>query len=493
MAAGGSGLKAAAVAVLVSLTTLLPVHGDPASPAKGDRTAASPAAIAVAASTSAGFHELTGSLYAVPPALTPYRLTSPVPADDTGVHDADGVRMFLVDGVMHDHPVAQAQYGLANLDSYRLTRDPLYLTRAEAQAQRLVDRKVVSRGAWFYPYDFDFELYDDAANASHAPWYSAMAQGQALSLFVRLYETTQDPAWRTAADATFASLQLGPAPDVPWVTWVDPSGYLWLEEYPRPGEQSEQVLNGHIFTSFGLYDYWLLTRDPRAATLLAGAFATVQAEIPAVFRDPGWLSNYSKLHHAPTAHYHPIHIAQLLTLQAITHNPVFAADADALRTDYPPAAVNGTVVLAPRTVTGYQFDSAGRVIGSKRLTLTRTTYVHTYQRQRIYRRGIYLRLAGSPLVGYWVPEAVGYAVLLGPTAVNSYSPARKLTFAAGTYTGSALSSTGAVVRRTTGVLTHASSAPVTATGVVSGVLSAYVSAGLFAGEWVPLRTGLTLR
>ena len=120
-----------------------------------------------------------------------------------------------------EHPVAQIQYGLINLNSYRLTKNRAYLDIAVANAQRNIDRKVESAGAWYYPYDFDFAVHGDTTETLKAPWYSAMAQGQALSLFVRLYEYTKDEKWKAAADATFASLRQAPEGTAPFASRVD--------------------------------------------------------------------------------------------------------------------------------------------------------------------------------------------------------------------------------------------------------------------------------
>jgi hypothetical protein len=41
------------------------------------------------------------------------------------------------------------------------------------------------------------------------PWYSMMAQGQALSLFCRLSQLPGEERWLAAADATFGSAAPG--------------------------------------------------------------------------------------------------------------------------------------------------------------------------------------------------------------------------------------------------------------------------------------------
>ena len=118
---------------------------------------------------------------------------------DTGVHDAEGVRMVFRDGQLWNHVSAQARYGLDNVNAYRATGDPAYLTRAEAQAQRLIDRHLDVDGAWSHPYDWVWD-------AMVPPWYSALGQGYALSLFTRLYELTGDATYKAAADGTLREL-----------------------------------------------------------------------------------------------------------------------------------------------------------------------------------------------------------------------------------------------------------------------------------------------
>lgn len=140
----------------------------------------------------------------LPDTIRPYALTRPFPLQDKGIHDAEGVRMVYLGGRYYDHPVAQAQYGINLLESFRLTGDTTYLRRAEKQAQRLVDRRVERSGGWFYPYPFRYQLHRQY-EIYEPPWYSMMAQGQALSLFCRLHRVTGATAWRTAADRTFAS------------------------------------------------------------------------------------------------------------------------------------------------------------------------------------------------------------------------------------------------------------------------------------------------
>jgi D-glucuronyl C5-epimerase C-terminus len=252
-----------------------------------------------------------------------------------GLTDVYGVRIVVINGVTYQHPTEQAQLALNLLNSYRLNHDPRYLARAILNAQRLVDDRIPSGAAWFFPYGFDFAVYGDAALTLHAPWYSALAQAQALSAFVRLSNLTGDPAWRAAADATFASLLVVPSTDQPWVSWIDGDGYLWMEEYPRlPVDVSERVLNGTIFAIFGIYDYLRLTNDPDAAALFDGEVATVEHYFPQ-WRVAGHPAYYSLGHLIQNAHYHPVVVAEFRCLAKLTGRHEESSMAYWLYQDYP--------------------------------------------------------------------------------------------------------------------------------------------------------------
>jgi hypothetical protein len=142
------------------------------------------------------------------PAQRPFYSPSVLPRIDKGTHDAGGVRMRLIDGVLYDHPGAAANYGVWNLNSYRVTGDDFFLQRAEAQAQRLIDiRDGADDGAWYYPNSYARDRHGVPGELVTPPWYSAMAQGLALTLFSRLSEITGDETWTNAADHTFLSYQ----------------------------------------------------------------------------------------------------------------------------------------------------------------------------------------------------------------------------------------------------------------------------------------------
>lgn len=433
-------------------------------------------------------------LYTVAASLLAYN-DELAPREDYLAHDAEGVRIFRFAGTTKywDHPVAQAQWGLKNLASYRTTSDKFYLNRAIAQAQRNIERHTETPdGAWWYAYDFDAARCAESPPML-APWYSGMAQGQLLSLFVRLYEYTNDAKWKQAADHTFVSLTLAPDETAPWGSWVDPDGYRWLEEYPQPTESGERVMNGHIFAMYGVYDYWRVTRSAEAVQVFDAAAVTVTHYLPKSIRLTNWASKYSLGCQHPHTGYHVVHTGQTLRLYQITHAGVFANLSSMLRSDYPEIEVKGTVRFKAGTHVEYKFDANGKILASKTLKLTAASNAPTDKRTRVRGHGVFYLITAGALRGYLVAEQFPNRVLLGKTVEQRYYPTRTLAFKPGRYTAYAYDKFGNQIASRVASYSKAVTAPLAATAVVNGRLSYLVTKGYFKGWWMPSTSGLTIK
>ncbi len=284
-------------------------------------------------SPAMSFTAISWSLTALPAGRRFYALSDPVALTPPAPVDRHGVVLFERDSKRYYHPVAIAQQALAYLESYRINEDPRYLERARTYADQLAAIGTRARGALYFPYRFSFTLAGNRRDVMKPPWYSAMAEGQALSLMVRLFELTGEQRYRTLADSIFTSFLRPRASGVPWTVFVDGDGYLWLEEYPKSPPM--RVLNGHLFALFGLYDYYLLTGSNDARELIQGAAATVR-HYGRSFEVPGQISYYSLRVHVQNAKYHGIHIKQLRELAAITGDRWFANLAAELARDHAP-------------------------------------------------------------------------------------------------------------------------------------------------------------
>jgi hypothetical protein len=376
-------------------------------------------------------------------------------------------------------------------DGYRLTGNIAYLDRAKRNAERLLSRATRSGPALFFPYPYPFRVHGNADEILRAPWYSAMAQGQALTAFVRLFEATGDERWRDAAEATFESFRiLGPRA-TPWVVRLDRSGYLWLEEYPLPG-RPDQTINGHLFAAIGLYDYWLLTRDPDAKQLVEGALATVRYHL-AAWRRPGWVSRYCLTHGVQSTHYHTVHAQLANDIYHLTGSVWWARLEDMLIEDYPDdESVHGPVGFAAGRHVGYRFDRSGRIVATKVVTLARPSGAAASARRRVYgRAGVYLQIQGGAFDGYLVQERSRLSYIRGIVYRIDWDPTRAVTLRRGTYTAYDYGPSGVVaqrsvtIRRTTAMRTNGRA-------IILGRLHYRMEGGLLDGLWLPATSGVEL-
>ncbi|WP_161965033.1 D-glucuronyl C5-epimerase family protein [Ornithinimicrobium cerasi] len=414
------------------------VTGEPDGGEQPGATAAdttTPRPVDVPRQRIAGFAEAPVELKQIPVGLQPYQSNrvNPVPF---GRVDTTGVRVFRADwdGRVYDHPIAQAQYALNTLESYRLTGERQYLDVAIANAQRIIDRRHVIDGAWYFPYDFDFDLFRNGQGVLTAPWASGMASGQALSTFVRLHEVTGERRWRDAADATFRAFLQAPDGQGYFSSFVDTGGHLWLEEYSRyPVMSSERVLNGHMWSMYGLWDYWMMYDHdhPDAEWLFRGALRTLETTVLPGFRNPGWSSYYSLWQKQLGHTYHQHHQQQFLMLYRMSHDPLWISHADTYRSDFPEwRNTSGFAVITPRTTVAYRLDDSAvhikdrtmRVLESRSLALDRTTGAPFDRRGKIPGGPTVIRLSDGFLAGWWIVEGFDRAWSRGLVEYHAYVP-----------------------------------------------------------------------
>ncbi|MBA2253675.1 MAG: hypothetical protein H0W07_00995 [Chloroflexi bacterium] len=245
--------------------------------------------------------------------------------------DVDGIAMReWEDGRLYYHPVQLASYSFRLLSAYRKTGDAGYLDWARRYAAKIRSLAVESGGALFLPYQFDYPRHE-----LRAPWYSGMAQGMILSLFVRMHRITGEADYLAWAKAIFASFWRSGPDDRPWVSRVSARRYLWIEEYPV-NAHPDRVLNGFMFAIYGLYEYWKLTGSSGGRRILEGALTTLKAHVM-LYRVPGDTSYYCLYHRTNTAeNYHSLHISQLDQIAAMSGDAYFASVAELFRRDHAP-------------------------------------------------------------------------------------------------------------------------------------------------------------
>lgn len=406
--------------------------------------------------------------------------------------DDEGVAIVRrPDGKVYDHPVRQAQWGLRCIRTWRVTGDAGDLEAARAQADRLIERRVEARGAWWFPYRFAFSIPVERVDLE-PPWYSGMSQGEALGLFSQLAQilADSDPAaamtYREAAEKAFTSLRLGPE-EQPWVSMTDGKGYLWIQEYPQdPPPESDYTYNGFAFAALGIWDYWHLTGSQDAEALFDGAVSTLVHTFPS-FRRPAWMSIYGLRGDRPHPTYHLVHTTQLLELSWLTGSGELADLSDTLQEDFPAPLQSGSVLLSKGAHTLVKYDDRGAITETRSVTLQSASSAPAVRRARIFGRGGYhYRISKGLASGWWV-QASSRARMAGIRLLREYHPTRPIQFTAGkTYALPTYDTQGRQTSTTTFTPSRNSLVRHDQRAVINGSVMVRISSGSFKGRWAVL-------
>lgn len=246
-------------------------------------------------------------------------------ADYSGHHDSTGIPLLNYRGKigLQYNPIAIAQWGLGNYNLFCETQSDERKNKFLAASDWLCEHlEPSSSGLWRWNHHFDWEY----RSPLKAPWHSALAQGQGVSLLVRAYRETLSSTYLEAAERAFASFLK--ATSQGGVTFTDARGNLWFEEYIV--SPPTHILNGFIWAAWGVYDYFLATGSSVAQDLFAQALLTLRGNLDRY--DLGFWSLYEQsgtlLPMVASHFYHRLHVVQLRVMHRLTGDDIFARFAD---------------------------------------------------------------------------------------------------------------------------------------------------------------------
>lgn len=231
-----------------------------------------------------------------------------------GSFDENGVPRVAGPDGPHYFPINIAQYG------FMLHADWLQTGSAEAMATLerclTVLENLKSEGEehavwWHHVYNRRYGI--------DPPWASAMAQGELISLYLRLWQALERPSLLQTAYRAYRFMQL--PVEEGGVRRRDEFGNLWLEEYPS--REPSFVLNGFIYAVLGLVDLYRVTRDEEVKRDIDECLATLGARLSDF--DAGYWSLYDLQKRELVRYYYQknVHIPQLAVLEQLTGNPLF--------------------------------------------------------------------------------------------------------------------------------------------------------------------------
>ena len=206
-------------------------------------------------------------------------------------------KRHVAEGMTIEFSIEIFQYGLAAYDLYLMTNDACYLDKMKACADWAL-KNIDEKGRWAtFPYKKPNQLY------------SSMAQGEGLSLLTRAYKVWGDLAY---ADAAKKAKEFMLIPVENGGTTVYENGNIYFYEYLH----EDQVLNGWIFSAWGILDYAKCFNDKEAWDQWNNTVNAMAQKLP--MYDKGFWSSYTDAQKLANPFYHKLHIAQLNVMYDLT-------------------------------------------------------------------------------------------------------------------------------------------------------------------------------
>lgn len=221
------------------------------------------------------------------------------------------------------NPVTISEYALCNYYAYLTTENSTFRDKFLIQANWLVRNAVMKRDFSVWEYEFDWPVRNCTA-----PWVSAMAQGEGLSVLTRAYVLTKNMTYLDVAQTAMRSFESEMTSG--GVRFTDSDG-AWFEEYADTGAISSKVLNGLISALYGLFEYSFETDSSEGLGLFEEGTRTLSSNL---YRyDTGSWSYYDLQYHSNASEdYHWLHTVQLMTLYKVTGNQTFKKYSDRFNT-----------------------------------------------------------------------------------------------------------------------------------------------------------------
>ncbi len=199
------------------------------------------------------------------------------------------------------------QYGLAAYDLFLRTKEDIYKAKLMACADWAVENQQED-GSWV---TFAYE------NPEHP--YSSMAQGEGISMLIRAHIATGNEQYMFAVHKA-KDFMLKPISDGGTTNYQGDDVYLYECTH------DPLILNGWIFSLWGLYDYSKYFNDETVQSVLDATLRSLTKKLPEF--DIRYWSKYEDGKRICSPFYHKLHIAQLKAMYDLFGNEIYKEYAD---------------------------------------------------------------------------------------------------------------------------------------------------------------------
>ena len=234
---------------------------------------------------------------------------------DKTILDGNGIPITTtIAGIKAYFPIAIFQYGLGLYDLYIETNNKEYKEKFLNIADWAIDN-IDSNGMW--------NCMGTLKDSKHYT-QSAMCQGEGISILIRAHKETNNKKYEVAAKNAFKYM----------IRDVNDNGTcsyknneIIFQEYVYNQKNKDiSVLNGWVFSLFGLLDYSIYFKDNDSKITLSKSLKSLIDNLKNY--DRKFWTNYDQVGTIASPAYHDIHIRQLLLLYDLTGKKEFKIYAD---------------------------------------------------------------------------------------------------------------------------------------------------------------------
>ena len=236
---------------------------------------------------------------------------------------------------LYIHPVTVCQVGLGAYDLFLSTHDNIRKKQFLSCCQWLLKHSVLDSfggASWKVPYAF--KLFSQPAF-----FHSGLIQGQAISLLIRAFITTEEDKYLALAKKAYVFMTRSVEEGGTYNSRVG-----MIEEYPIPGE-NHIVLNGAISALWGVMDLALATKEEAHLTKYTFLLDALIENLSSF--DAGYYSRYCIysrwfFSNVSSPYYHREHIEQLDILKEMSSDDRILKIMDQFR-NYEVKSTNGAI------------------------------------------------------------------------------------------------------------------------------------------------------
>ena len=260
--------------------------------------------------------------------------------------DTEGIPVNVIEkGIQVHFPISIFQYALGLWDLYLASGNENYKDNFLKQAFWIEDSQRCD-GSW---------------NCFEAIGYkqltvSSMGQGEAISVLSRAYQLDHKEHWLRAAERAAAFMVL---PLEKGGTLRATKNGPVFEEYADLEGTKEGVLNGWIFSLFGLYDYLKIKDDESLHHVYEASIRALELELP--HYDMKYWSYYDRTGRIASPAYHELHVALLTVLSDITGIQTFVETAQKWK-QYADSPINKMRAISRKAIQKFKESPEGIII-----------------------------------------------------------------------------------------------------------------------------------